>query len=78
MASNVRITKQFAQVVHTKQPGAVGTWALVRATKEAVQLLRTNTSAEVRMTKIAVQVLRLETGPAHTTGGMQKVGGLAF
>lgn len=72
MASNVRITKQAAQVLQRR------TDAEVRVTKEVVQLLRTNTSAEVRITKIAVQVLRLESGPAHTTGGMQKVGGLAF
>lgn len=72
MASNARITKQFLQVLHTVTDGNV------RITKQAAQVLRTNTSAEVRCTKIVVQLLKLQTGPAHTTGGMQKVGGISF
>ena len=72
MASNVRITKQLAQVLQRI------TDADVRITKQAAQVLRTNTSAQVRATKIVLQVLRLETGPAHTLGGTQKVGGIAF
>ena len=72
MASNVRITKQAAQVLQRI------TDADVRITKQAAQLVRTNTSGEVRCTKIVLQVLRLEIGPAHTTGGTQKVGGIAF